>query len=386
MESGFGIDGERIARCALNRIFGYGPRLGSLLIESVGSALRVFSMTREELRGIIGPDSKHLERVNSKEFDESGKELERLYSQGCRFIYKGEYPSLLAECEDAPIGLYLRCGSGLEHVLGYKYAVAIVGTRDMTSYGKDCTVRLLSSLAESPQKPVIVSGLAFGVDAVAHSCALEMGLPTIAVLPTCVDTVYPFRHRELAERIERTPGCALLSDYPPGTVPKAINFLRRNRIIAGLGHATVLVESKAKGGGMITARFAASYQREVYAIPGRTDDPMSRGCNILISSNVAEALSDCWELPGKLGLGTVRKPRKQSAEETVAALYSGKEDPEVRAALVELLGFIGKGRDLPMEELCRSSGLSFGDVSIYVAMLESDGLIRRDILGRCNAV
>ena len=125
---------------------------------------------------------------------------------------------------------------------------------------------------------MIVSGLALGVDITAHAAALEGGLPTVGVSPVGIDDVYPRRHVPFVERMCATPGCALVTDYPPGTFPAAFSFIRRNRIIAGLAGSTVLIESRIKGGGMITARLAAGYGRDVFAVPGRIDDIRSQGC------------------------------------------------------------------------------------------------------------
>ena len=182
--------------------------------------------------------------------------------------------------------------------------VAVVGTRDISPYGREWCERIVHALARTSPKPLIVSGLAIGTDICAHKAALEASLPTIAVMATGTDTIYPYRHRQIAEKMSGTQGCALVTDYPPGTAPLPVNFLRRNRIIAGLSHATILVESKIKGGGMMTCRLAFSYDRDVYALPGRADDLRSQGCNHLIRARMAEPLTSEEDIIDSLGLLT----------------------------------------------------------------------------------
>lgn len=174
--------------------------------------------------------------------------------------------------------------------------VAIIGTRDMSAQGKDYTIQIVSALAEWEHKPVIVSGLAFGIDAIAHRAALQAGLPTVAVVATGLDTVYPYRHTGLAEDITSSEGSGILTQFPDKTEPLAFNFLYRNRTLALLCDAVIVVESRSKGGAMVTAKLADDFDIPVYAVPGRPDDIRSRGCNELIHDKVAEPLFDFEEL------------------------------------------------------------------------------------------
>ena len=188
------------------------------------------------------------------------------------------------DCPDCPIGLYIRSNSDIEEIFDDAPCISIVGTRDISPYGDEWCKRIVHSLAEAPIKPVIVSGLAYGVDICAHQAALDAGLRTIAVIPTGIDDLYPYYHRRIAERIASTPGCALISDFPLKTSPQAATFLRRNRIIAGLSAATILVESKQKGGGMITCSTAFSYGREAWVLPGRIGDAWNWQASIWLKS------------------------------------------------------------------------------------------------------
>ena len=265
-------------------------------------------------------------------------------------------------------------------------AVAVVGTRNITPYGREWCTRIVQALARAPVRPLVVSGLAIGVDITAHRTALDCGLPTVAVLPTGIDAVYPSRHVKDAERIAATPGCALVTDYPPGTPPVRMNFLRRNRIIAGLARATLLVESKVRGGGMMTSRLAASYDRDVFALPGRVDDPLSQGCNLLIRENLAEPVGDPAALAERLGLGAA--PRREEPDFTAAVgrYYDREGYPEKeRDLLVRLAARIRGRRGISLDELCAATRLPFSTVSRVVSMLEMDGFVSMDLLQHCSA-
>lgn len=168
--------------------------------------------------------------------------------------------------------------------------IAVIGTRDMSMQGKEYTIRIVSALAKRYDNPIIISGLAFGIDAIAHRAALEAGLPTVAVVATGLDTVYPCRHTDLAEDIASSKGSGILTQFPDKTAPLAFNFLYRNRTLALLCDAVIVVESKTKGGAMVTAKLAFGCDIPVYAVPGRPDDIRSRGCNELIHDRVAEPL------------------------------------------------------------------------------------------------
>lgn len=165
--------------------------------------------------------------------------------------------------------------------------IAVIGTRDPSPYGREYTMKIVSLLAQSSLNPVIISGLAMGVGTIAHRSALSNGLQTVAVLPTGIDSVYPLQNKELAEKIQEDPGSALLTQFPEKTVPMAINFLVRNYVIAALSDLVIVVESKVKGGAIVTARYASEYNIPIIAVPGRVDDLRSQGCNELIRERIA---------------------------------------------------------------------------------------------------
>ena len=368
---------EKASLCALNKIFGFKPKLAQALISHLGGASPVFRLNSSEADSLLGPYSGFRGMIHPKAVDEAFKELERLKNMDIGFVGWSEnnYPELLHECEDAPVGLYVRSLTPMEDLWKPMRRIAVVGTRDISPYGREWCVRTVTGLASSSEKPAVISGLALGTDFCAHKTALEYGLPTIAVMATGPETVYPFRHREFAERLYSTPGCALVTDYPPGTAPLPVHFLRRNRIIAGLSDSTILIESKIKGGGMMTSRLAFSYSR---------DDPRSQGCNILIKNKVAEIITSVDELLESLSLSRVRKSYGQAAEDLLNEAF-GKNLPYGQVGrMLALIGIIRKERGITLEELSSESGIEYIEVSKLARLLETYGFIDIDILQRCT--
>jgi DNA processing protein len=203
-------------------------------------------------------------------------------------------------------------------------------------------------------------------------------------MATGVDRVYPFRHEALADAIARTPRSGLVTDYPPGTAPLAIHFIRRNRIIAGLCGATILVESKSKGGGMITARLAASYDRTVLALPGRIDDRRSAGCNHLIREQIAEPLTDLDRLAEQLGPGAGKPLRKRDLYQEVLDFYGASCPEEEVRRMAGVARLIQQNRGIALEEIARRAGISWPEAAAGAGILESDGFICMDLLGNCT--
>lgn len=374
---------EKASLCALNRIFGFEPKAALSLIAHLGSAAEVFRLPPKDIDSLLGPYSKYRSSISPAAVDAAAEELSRLRQSDIFFTgwTEAEYPALLKECQDAPVGLYVRTRTPLEELWKPQPRIAVIGTRDISAYGKEWCGKTVRELAATPERPVIVSGLALGTDFYAHRTAIEVGLPTIGVMATGPETVYPWRHKEFAEKMYRTEGCALITDYPPGTAPLAIHFLRRNRIIAGLSDATVLIESRLKGGGMMTSRLAFSYDRDVYALPGRADDVRSQGCNFLIKSKIAEPITSVEELTESLGLGRCLKERKKTAEEMLAQKYGS--DPEFAALAADALALIKSERGISIEDLSEKLSVSYSRIAQLTGVLDMDGFISTDLLQRC---
>lgn len=381
---------ETLALCALNRIFCYEPALCLRTLEYFGTAAAVFEASPPLLRELLAARPLLAEAVGPQALSWAAGELERLSGLGAAFVGVNSpaYPRLLRECPDHPAGLYVRSDTPAGDLFNRRKAVAFVGTRDLSSYGRTWCGNLVSALSEAilPEKPLIVSGLAFGIDDVAHETALTLGLPTVGVMATGIDSVYPFRHRGLAERMVHTPGCALVTCYPVGTAPLATQFLSRNRIIAGMSDATVLVESKIRGGGLITARYAFEYQRDVYALPGRVDDVRSQGCNLLLRNKTAEPVIGANDLLEKLGMKAPRLSRKAVAADAVRHYSEAGGDPADRELLLELVRLIDRQRGISLHEICEATGRPYGEVAGGVGILEGDGFVTMDLLQRCSII
>jgi len=375
-----------VSAIALNAIFGNEPKFSHHLIDALGSAEAVFALSARERLELFGPYHSRAARIGPDALKAAQAEYERLSARGIQFlsIFDDSYPEPLRECPDAPLLLYIRSATPAAELFGSRPSVAVVGTRDQSPYGRECCQRIVYALAEAPAKPLIVSGLALGVDITAHTAALESGLPTVGVSPVGVEDVYPRRHLAFVERMTATPGCALITDYPPGTEPLPFNFLRRNRIIAGLAGATVLVESRIKGGGMITARMAAGYGRDVFAVPGRIDDLRSQGCNQLLREQLAAPASSPEALPVALGLGRRRRTRSADLADAVRERFSRALPAAEVERLVRIAVLIREQRGICLDELCREAALGYAETARTAGLLEEEGFIGIDLLQRCS--
>lgn len=210
-------------------------------------------------------------------------------------ITADDYPTRLRECPDAPVVLFYRGTADLNA----KHVLAVVGTRKITEYGKQLCARFTERLAELLPDTLVISGLAYGVDIHAHRGSMDNGLPTVGVVAHGLDQIYPATHRNDAKRMLENGG--ILTEYIRGTRPLQGNFLRRNRIVAGMADATIVIESAAHGGSLVTARIALAYNRDVFACPGRINDPYSEGCNALIQSNKAIMATSADDVVKELG-------------------------------------------------------------------------------------
>lgn len=377
---------ERVCLCALNKVFGFEPKLGIRLIDHFGCASGVFENLDEAAR-LLEYSGKYLPLLTEESLEQSRIELERLQTRGCRFtgINEEGYPPLLKDISDPPLGLYFRGTSPAEEVLRKTPAIAIIGTRDLTEYGREWCWKMVETFSRCKVKPLIVSGFALGVDIAAHQAALQYGLPTVGVLPTGIDDVYPYQHRGIAARVSETPGCGMITDYPPGTVPLKVNFLRRNRIIAGMTKATIIIESKEKGGGMMTARLAWSYERDVFALPGRLDDVRSGGCNVLIGEKVADPIFNLEALTEALQLGGASaRPTREDLQQRVLSKFRDVYGEETAGQMAQIALAIRGKRQLTVEEIAEETGLDYQTARSHASIMELEGLIGIDLLQRCS--
>lgn len=298
---------ETVAMLAL----GFTPGIGSVsakrLIEQLGSATEVFARRQELPRLVPGFPAHAVEALaDSGTFERAKREWEFASAHDIRCLCLNDeaYPSRMRECTDAPLVLFYKGSADLNA----RHMVAVVGTRHITDYGRTLCTHFVKELKACCPDAVIVSGLAYGVDICAHRAALEQGADTVAVLAHGLDRIYPSQHRAEASRMLTQGG--VLTEYSCGTIPDRPNFVRRNRIIAGLCDATVVVESATKGGSLITAELASEYNRDCFAFPGPVGAPYSEGCNCLIRDNKAVLLQHADELMKALRWDTPETPRR----------------------------------------------------------------------------
>ncbi|MCL1942416.1 MAG: DNA-processing protein DprA [Candidatus Azobacteroides sp.] len=291
-------DNKLLYRIGLTQIKGVGRTLGRHLVNIVGDEEGVFREKNQLLRKISGIGSQIIHEIKNPEvLKRAEKEVEFVKKNKIQtfFFTEPDYPFRLKECIDAPILLYYKGNADLN----VSKTISMVGTRNASSYGKDFCDKFISDAGNKYPDALIISGLAYGIDIQSHRAALSNGLKTVAVLAHGLDRIYPYEHRKTAAEITVQGG--LLTEYPSETQPDKFNFVTRNSIIAGLGDATIVVESATKGGSLITAEVANAYDRDVFAVPGRISDTSFKGCLNLIKSNKAcllESLADMEECLG----------------------------------------------------------------------------------------
>lgn len=276
---------------ALSKVPHVGPISSRLLISYCGCAEAVFKEKKRKLLTIPGIGLSTINQIDlDKVKDETEKEIQFIERHKISTLYflGKEYPSRLKHFADTPIILYYKGNFDLNHIR----TVAVVGTRNVTEYGKQITTRLISELKSFDI--LVISGLAYGVDTIAHRHCIQEEVPTVGVLGHGLDKLYPATNRTLADKMILHGG--LLTQFGINTKPDRENFPARNKIIAALADATIVIESRKKGGSIITAEFANEYNKDVFAIPGRLNDEMSEGCNELIKNNKAMILNSAEEL------------------------------------------------------------------------------------------
>ena len=328
---------------ALLQVEGVGDIVAKKLIHHCGSAEKVFETKKNKLLSIDGIGEFLLKKLSEKHiFDLAQKELLFIEKENITFhsFLDDHYPERLKHCVDGPTVLFTSGNINLNA----KRIISIVGTRNITSYGSDFCKKLMEDLA--PLNPVIVSGFAYGVDITAHQLAMEHNLQTIGVLAHGLNQVYPKTHKKYVSKIEQNGG--FITEFWSTSNPEKENFVKRNRIVAGMSEATIVIESADKGGSLITATLANDYNRDVFAVPGRISDKYSLGCNNLIKTQRAHLLSSAadlvyilnWEV-GQKQTKTIQKQLFISLEPLEQKVYDyllkkGKEVMDLIALECEL--------------------------------------------------
>jgi DNA processing protein len=334
---------------------------GKRLLAYCGSPEAVFKEKRSSLEKIPGIGHVIINSiVNHSVFDRAEKEIEFIEKHEIipLFFTNSGYPSRLLNCEDGPLMLYYKGTSNLNT----NRVVAIVGTRRPTNYGKAKCEEFVDFL--SNKNVLIVSGLAYGIDSNAHRRSVFKEVETVGVLGHGLDKLYPSQNRKLAEKMLERGG--LLTEFKSGTNPDRENFPKRNRIVAGMCDAVIVIESGRKGGALITAEIANSYNRDVFAIPGRTDDEVSKGCNQLIKTNRAALAESGKDIAYIMGWDD--KPVAKKIQTQMFADLS--EDEKV------LIDIIREAKEIGIDQLALQSGLSASKIATALLSLEFEGIIK----------
>lgn len=276
---------------ALLKVDGVGDIVAKKLLNYCGSAENIFNSKTQLLKSIDGIGDVLIKNLKDKTiFEKAEQELKFIEKEKISILYfqNDDYPNKLKHCIDAPVLLFAAGNFDFEN----RKIISIVGTREVTSQGVDFCEKLIDDLALF--NPIIVSGFAYGVDIVAHKAAMENKLQTIGVLAHGLNQIYPKSHKKYISKIEENGG--FLTEFWSTSNPEKENFVRRNRIVAGMSEATVVIESAEKGGSLITAIMANDYNRDVFAVPGRTSDKLSQGCNNLIKTQRAHLMTSAADL------------------------------------------------------------------------------------------
>ena len=355
---------EKLYKIALTLLPGVGSTLFKTLILYKGTAENVFKAAPGKLIKIpgIGPLTAELLK-KAPLLREAEKILADAEKENVKIIFfdDSEFPKRLREIYDGPAVLYVKGNADLNA----DRTVGIVGTRNATEYGKKVTSKITEEL--TTHIPSIVSGLAYGIDIAAHKAALDCRLPTIAVLASGVDIIYPAAHKQIAEKI--TENGALISEYPFGEKPDPRKFPARNRIIAGLSDALVVVEAAAQGGALITAEIADSYNKPVFAVPGNLTNHYSEGCNNLIKQHKASIFTACIDLAEALLWSYSEHPTDAFFNEEVIFENIGEEEQKILRMLAQTEG-------MEADLLSYKTGVSLNRMASVLLELELRGFVK----------
>ncbi len=349
---------------ALQNTKGIGSIKAKKLIEAYGSATNLFEAHQNKAIK---------KNINAKEFaslfsEESLAKAERELEVAKRAnlamftMLDAEYPSYLKNCIDAPTVLF-KDGAAKNSINDFRKIISIVGTRNITAYGRDFCKDLIASLKE--YNPLIVSGYAFGVDICAHTEALKQGLDTVAVLAHGFGTVYPKEHKKYYAALKESSG--FLTEFNFKEPPYRENFLKRNRIVAGMSQATIIIESAQKGGSLVTADLANSYNKDVFAVPGRVHDTYSKGCNNLIKNHKAALITSGEDLVQQLGWAKHTKSITPLIQPQLFVNLEGDQK-----IIYDLLA----EKQMYVDELSRLSKIPIYKISNGIFQLEMQGLIQ----------
>ena len=355
---------DTIYKIAFASVRGMGYDLAQKFLDVLHSERDFFEASETSLREIANSRSKIFSReYRNQQLEKARRELEfaQAHKIGLTYYTDAEYPQRLANAADAPILLYSKGSCDLNA----KHVVSIVGTRHATPYGQNFVRKLVAGLAEMLDDVVVVSGLAYGIDVEAHRASLSAGLPTVAVLAHGLNMIYPSQHRGTAIEMMNNKGM-LLTDYMSQDEMHRGNFLARNRIVAGLSDCTVVAESARRGGALVTASLASGYNRDVFALPGRTSDEFSSGCNYLIQNNLAALVTNAEDLVRIMRW----EPKNKAVEPQQTQLF-----PELTAQEKQVLELLAKNGDMHINSITNALQIPVYKVMSMMVELEFKGVV-----------
>lgn len=357
---------------AVTQLFGFGPIKTKQLLESVQEVRDLFEFSEKKLAELSGFDVRLLKKMERKKAllwsEKVVKDIEK-YDIQTLFYSHPNYPRRLKQCVDAPLLLYTR---GAINLNDSKF-VAIVGTRNETEYGKRICKELIQSLEAS--NIIVVSGLAYGIDISVHKNCLKMNVPTVAVLAHGLEMVYPRIHQKTAKDMCLTGG--LVTEFPPFTNPDRENFPMRNRIVAGLCDATIVIESQRKGGSLITAELANDYNRDVFAFPGSVFELSSEGCNRLIASNKAHSISSGADFLQKMGWNEENSASKP-VQKSIFPLLTDEEQ-----LIVDLLQV---QPEVSIDLIAMKLQMPISKLSVHLFQMEMSGILKPLPGNKCQLI
>jgi len=359
-------ESEKLCTLALVNTPGIGSVTIRQLISYCGSAENVFNSDFKKLIKIPGIGEKVARSILKKEgLTEAEKEWADCIKSGARLHFFSDitYPTRLKSLYDAPVVLYSK---GDFDYNSYR-AIGIVGTRQVSDYGKAVTENIIKELV--PYNPLVVSGLAYGVDITAHRACLKNDLATIGVMASGLNVIYPAVHQKTAKEMLERGG--LVTENALATKPDFMRFPARNRIIAGLSDVTIVVESAKKGGSLITVDFAQNYHREVFAVPGNLSNAQSEGCNQLIRENKACIFLSVQDMADAIGWNLQNKEKELSVVSDTTLLFDGFTQDEG-----QVLSLLKRQGNMQLDEISWQSGMHLNKLATLLLNLEFQGMVR----------
>ena len=360
---------ETFYAMALTRLTNFNFQQALELYKAAGSAQNLYEHRNEVGDLIEGCTPRLIDAL--KDWGDAMKraEAEAKYMEEHKIraytLLDDDYPQRLLECADAPLVLYYIGNADLNQ----QKIISIVGTRQITNYGRDLCRKFIRELHEMCPQVLIVSGLAYGVDICAHRESLANGYDTTAVLAHGLDQIYPYHHRDTAAKMVEHGG--LLTEFMTQTNADKVNFVRRNRIVAGMADATIVIESAAKGGSLITAEIAQSYDRAVFAFPGNVNQPFSEGCNNLIRDNGAGLISNAEDFVKAMGWQNDAVRRQALAEGIERQLF-----PELSPEEQKIVSLLQQTNDLQLNNISVKTGIAINQITALLFQLEMKGVVK----------